>query len=499
MSEQDPIPEQDRILRELEQILHFPAIISPSFVFFEGNDRLTPQNLTIGRALGALTLDEVPNVVTTWPPVAMNVYKILECCVIALPELSFTDDNLAVLDFQWLGLILSHLRHKHGNSLVKDRDGSILINEGVVFFVVSKYCLDNPYMRYNFHTMNALFQEDNNHPQLRRPGIVHRFHRINKVIHSIIKLRVRLLNPLDSSLVEAIRETEQAMVFLDAPEVSTRIIGLDGNNDVAEDVSYSFVMPSQAETVPYEVFLPHRMFDDLYHQGFPSGHETYSVEEEGYITSVTHAIKRSITWQTDWEEAPDLVDLWVATHDEGLLDHEEWDQGNWENIIGRFPPSFPEAVLSLYNWGRFREQPRIVQLMLWEVGHGPGPIIQVHEEPTDYVWISCVPESEEIDWSYGAMKRLLNNAEGPNNIPQADLSEASIRVEKLLRFPGVDASLNFFRPGVSVREIVIALRAIDENNIVAEDWVPVAERVFEVEQCCLLRAKELGFEVTTNG
>lgn len=35
---------------------------------------------------------------------------------------------------------------------------------------------------------------------------------------------------------------------------------------------------------------------------------------------------------------------------------------NWSNMDGSFPPRFYEALLSLYNWGRNCEQPRIIQL-----------------------------------------------------------------------------------------------------------------------------------------
>lgn len=82
---------------------------------------------------------------------------------------------------------------------------------------------------------------------------------------------------------------------------------------------------------------------------------------------------------------------------------------------------------------------------------------------------------------------------------QVPISQWQPQVEKLLRFPGVHAATKLFRPGNPVRDIAIALGAMDNNNVVAGDWVPVARRVSEVEQCCLLRATELDFDVAADG
>lgn len=415
MSEQTPALCSEQILHQLEQILHFPDIISPTFIFFRGDTQLTAQHVNIGRALDALTQDEIPNVATTWIPVAVNVYNILECCLIALPELDFIEDGLPVLDLQWLGLVLSHLRDKYSNSLVKDSDGSILINGEVVAFVVTKYCLEKPYTWYDPLATNTLLQVDNNHPQQLQAGIARRFHQLNAVIHSVIRIRIGLFNEFGSDRlmpsVQDIRslEAQPAVLVLDPLVSDLPVVGTDETNDVSDDgsgnISYSLVASSEADKIPYKVHLPQKMFQDLYCQAFPSGHYTYTIEEEGYITEVTHAIMRSITWQTAIEP-PDFVNLWVTTHDESLLAHRDWDQENLGNIDGRFPPRFQDALISLYKWGRNLEQPRIIQLMLWEVGTGPGPTIQVHDEPTDYVWISCLPQDEEHDWCYGSMKPI---------------------------------------------------------------------------------------------
>lgn len=53
--------------------------------------------------------------------------------------------------------------------------------------------------------------------------------------------------------------------------------------------------------------------------------------------------------------------------------------------------------------------------MLWAVGTGPGPMTQIHEDPTDYVWISCAPPDLENEWCYGTMLRKPARAvEDPN-------------------------------------------------------------------------------------
>jgi hypothetical protein len=47
-------------------------------------------------------------------------------------------------------------------------------------------------------------------------------------------------------------------------------------------------------------------------------------------------------------------------------------------------------------------------------------MIQVHEEPTDYVWISCLPQDEENDWCYGSMKPV--DTEELIEPPRSDIS-----------------------------------------------------------------------------
>lgn len=382
MSSQAHVPIQEAVLHQLEQVLHFPAIICPDFVFFRGENQLTAQHVRIGRALGALSLDETPKVGTNWPPINLNVGRILECYLNTLPELRFRD-NLPVLDSQALGLILSHLRSKYSNSLIKDTNGTLLITEEVVAFIVIKYALDNPYMEYDFNTMNALFHADNNHPHHHDAGIVHTFHRLNAIIRSAMRHRLSLINQFGSPIVVQpvayIQDVRQAQRFvsdlnapvatnpvanncsINNPTVNTAILQHYETRRVSGNVSYSFVTSSPVDRGPYKVYFPRKLFQDLYYQTFASGHDTDDIEEEGFLTGVTLAIMKSITSQNVFK-GPDFEELWSDIHDETLVKHDEWHYENRRNMDSRFPPNFPEAVRCLYHWGVSLEQPRIIQL-----------------------------------------------------------------------------------------------------------------------------------------
>lgn len=51
-------------------------------------------------------------------------------------------------------------------------------------------------------------------------------------------------------------------------------------------------------------------------------------------------------------------------------------------------------------------------------------MIQIHEEPTDYVWISCAPPDPENEWCYGGMRRKpTRDADELNNASQPDIAD----------------------------------------------------------------------------
>lgn len=73
-------------------------------------------------------------------------------------------------------------------------------------------------------------------------------------------------------------------------------------------------------------------------------------------------------------------------------------------------------------------------------------------------------------------------------------------LESLLRFPGLDPKLKLFRPGNPVEAIASALGATDSaHTIIENDWVAIARRVFEIQTCCMMNAKQLDFAIDADG
>lgn len=75
-------------------------------------------------------------------------------------------------------------------------------------------------------------------------------------------------------------------------------------------------------------------------------------------------------------------------------------------------------------------------------------------------------------------------------------------LEKLLRFPGMVShkEMRLFRPGNPIAEIAFALGVTDPAYTITESsWGPIAERVFEVQTCCVMQAKHITFDVTADG
>lgn len=73
-------------------------------------------------------------------------------------------------------------------------------------------------------------------------------------------------------------------------------------------------------------------------------------------------------------------------------------------------------------------------------------------------------------------------------------------LESLLRFPGMVSNRTLFRPGSPVAEIAFALGATDAAYTITEnDWVPIAERVFEIQTCCLMHARDVDFDIASDG
>ncbi|KAJ0109696.1 hypothetical protein J7T55_014258 [Diaporthe amygdali] len=73
-------------------------------------------------------------------------------------------------------------------------------------------------------------------------------------------------------------------------------------------------------------------------------------------------------------------------------------------------------------------------------------------------------------------------------------------LEELLRFPGMDPHMRLFRPGNPVGEITFALGITDSDyTIIENDWVAIADRVFEIQTCCLMLAKQVDFDIAADG
>lgn len=73
-------------------------------------------------------------------------------------------------------------------------------------------------------------------------------------------------------------------------------------------------------------------------------------------------------------------------------------------------------------------------------------------------------------------------------------------LETLLRFPGMKPNMMLFRPGSPIAEIAFALGVTDAAyTIVENNWVTIAERVFEIQTCCLMHAQHIDFDIAADG
>lgn len=75
-------------------------------------------------------------------------------------------------------------------------------------------------------------------------------------------------------------------------------------------------------------------------------------------------------------------------------------------------------------------------------------------------------------------------------------------LERLLRFPGMVShkEMRLFRPGNQIAEIAFALGVTDSAYTITEtSWATIAERVFEVQICCVMHDKHITFDVTADG
>lgn len=77
-----------------------------------------------------------------------------------------------------------------------------------------------------------------------------------------------------------------------------------------------------------------------------------------------------------------------------------------------------------------------------------------------------------------------------------------ITIEKLLRLPGMvpEKQVRLFRPSNPIAEIAFALGVTDSAYTITESsWVPIAERVFDVQTCCMMNAKDIKFDIAADG
>lgn len=75
-------------------------------------------------------------------------------------------------------------------------------------------------------------------------------------------------------------------------------------------------------------------------------------------------------------------------------------------------------------------------------------------------------------------------------------------LEALLRLPGMvsDHEMNLFRTGNPIGEIAFALGVTDSAYTITESsWVPVAERVFEIQKRCLIHARNIEYYIAADG
>lgn len=109
---------------------------------------------------------------------------------------------------------------------------------------------------------------------------------------------------------------------------------------------------------------------------------------------------------------------------------------------------------------------------------------------------------------------IKSEDEKSENLHEADLSAVPsppiavtsahwrTALENLLRFPGMVSHphKSLFRPGNPIAEIALALGVTDPAfTIIEPSWVPIAERVFEIQTCCMMHAKHIDFVIAADG
>ncbi|KAI7785103.1 hypothetical protein LA080_008139 [Diaporthe eres] len=70
----------------------------------------------------------------------------------------------------------------------------------------------------------------------------------------------------------------------------------------------------------------------------------------------------------------------------------------------------------------------------------------------------------------------------------------------LIRFPVMVRDMTLFRPSSPIAEIAFALGATDSTyTIIDTSWFMIAERVLDVQTCCLEHAKHINFDIAADG
>lgn len=69
-----------------------------------------------------------------------------------------------------------------------------------------------------------------------------------------------------------------------------------------------------------------------------------------------------------------------------------------------------------------------------------------------------------------------------------------------MRFPGMNPNVILFRAGSPIAEIAFGLGIIDAAyTIIENNWITIAERVFEIQTCCLMHAQHIDFDIAADG
>jgi hypothetical protein len=102
----------------------------------------------------------------------------------------------------------------------------------------------------------------------------------------------------------------------------------------------------------------------------------------------------------------------------------------------------------------------------------------------------------------GRDQRMIALSEGPSlPVPIAFTSPHwRSTLEALLRFPGMKPNATLFRHGNPIAEIAFALGVTDRAYTITEsNWVTIAERVLEIQTCCVMQARHVDFDIAADG